>query len=99
MANWNKNLIHSQLFGLSGPASYTLDFYADSVSKRIITMNVLVNYNGQEYTLENVINNNQNNLYGMLVATGIDVPVAANLVGDIMQKLWNQRFVSPKVVV
>ena len=97
MSLWNSNLIHSQLYGFINDSSYTLDFFADSVTKRVITMNIMLNYRGQELILENVIANNQNNLYGMMVASGVEVPDAADLASSIMNKLSNQRFVVPKL--
>lgn len=97
MSLWNSNLIHSQLYGFINDSSYILDFFADSVTKRVITMNVMLNYRGQELILENVIANNQNNLYGMMVASGVEVPDAADLASSIMNKLSNQRFVVPKL--
>lgn len=99
MSMWNSNLIHNQMYGATQSASYTLDFFSDSVSRRIITMNVMLNYNNQEITLENAINSNQNNLFAMIVGAGVQVPDAIDLVSSIMEKLWSQRFLVPKVVV
>lgn len=99
MSLWNSNLIHSQLYGFINDSSYTLDFFADSVTKRIITMNVMLNYRGQEFILENVVTNNENNLFGMLIATGVETPDAADISSSIMNKLSNQRFIVPRVKI
>ena len=99
MSIWNSNLLHRRLFGNTNTASYTLDFFADDVSKKVISMNAVIYYDGEEYVLENVISNGQNNLYVILSSTDMDQATAEEIVMKIMQSLWSEGFVVPKVTV
>ena len=99
MSIWNSDLLHRRLFGNTNKASYTLDFFADDTSKKVISMNAVIFYDGEEFTLENVISNSQNNLYVILSSTGMDLDDAQEIVMKIMNDLWNEGYVVPKVTV
>ena len=95
----NNNLLHRRIFGNTNLASYTLDFYADDVSKRIISMNAVIYYDGEEYILENVISGGQNNLLSILSSTDMEPTDAEEVVVRIMQSLMSEGFVVPKVTI
>ena len=99
MSIWNSNLIHHQMYGATQNASYTLDFFSDTMSRKIITMNIMLNYNGEETILENVIGNGKNNIYAMIAGSGVAQQDAIDIVSNIMTKLSSQKFVVPKIVL
>lgn len=99
MTLWNSNLLHNQIYGAIPGCSYTLDFFSDAVSRQVVSLNAIINYEGEEHLLENVITGMQNNLYGTLVALGIDIPNVIDICESIMDKLYLQGFRVRKIVV
>ena len=87
------------MYGATQNASYTLDFFSDTMSRKIITMNIMLNYNGEETILENVIGNGKNNIYAMIAGSGVAQQDAIDIVSNIMTKLSSQKFVVPKIVL
>ena len=96
---WSSNLIHNQTTGATNSASYSLDFFTDSVSRKVINMNMVLYYDNQEHILENVINGENNDIFSTLLAVDVEYNDALDILSSVMNKLWNQNFVAPKPVI